>query len=182
MEKILVLAYPGCGKTELEKRYQGVVDFEHQDFRYIYDESIRDLPLELRKGATDLREDNPEWPENFLTNALRELNDGKIVVSPFVRTVFDAYNNDFFRRRAENVRTILVCPKIEEFDEYVERFRKRGNSNNFIARRKSEIASIVELFEQTLDCEKITLKNDQYLADALEKFGIELSKRKTLKK
>lgn len=33
MEKILVLAYPGSGKTELEKQYENVVDFEHQDFR-----------------------------------------------------------------------------------------------------------------------------------------------------
>lgn len=179
MEKILVLAYPGSGKTELEKQYENVVDFEHQDFRYVYDESIRHLPLELRKGSTDLRKDNPEWPENFLTNALKELDEGKIVVSPFVKTVYDAYNSEYFKEKAKDVKTILVCPRLNEFEDYIERFKRRGNSDNFIARRKSEIAAVIELFENARDCQKIVLESGQYLAEALENYGIKLNKKKT---
>lgn len=50
--KLLILAYMGTGKTELEYRYNNVVDLDFQDYKYIYDESIRDLPLEQRKGQT----------------------------------------------------------------------------------------------------------------------------------
>ena len=46
MEKILIMAYMGTGKTELEKGYENVVDFDFQDYKYIYDEKIRHLPLE----------------------------------------------------------------------------------------------------------------------------------------
>lgn len=47
MEKILVLAYPGSGKTELEKQYENVVDFEHQDFRnQMREKSLYPLLLE----------------------------------------------------------------------------------------------------------------------------------------
>ncbi len=178
MEKILVLAYPGSGKTELERQYEDVVDFEHQDFRYVYDESIRHLPLELRKGSTDLRKDNPEWPENFLTNALSELDEGKIVVSPFVRTVYEAYNSDYFKDKAKDVKTILVCPRLDQFEDYIERFKERGNSDNFIARRKSEIAAVIEIFENAENCQKIVLESGQYLAESLKNYGIKLNKKK----
>ena len=178
MEKILVLAYPGSGKTELERQYEDVVDFEHQDFRYVYDESIRHLPLELRKGSADLRKDKPEWPENFLTNALSEKKKKKIVVSPFVRTVYEAYNSDYFKDKAKDVKTILVCPRLDQFEDYIERFKKRGNSDNFIARRKSEIAAVIEIFENAENCQKIVLESGQYLAESLKKYGIKLNKKK----
>ena len=43
--KILILAYMGTGKTELERRYNNVIDLDFQDYKYIYDESIRNLPV-----------------------------------------------------------------------------------------------------------------------------------------
>ena len=47
--KLLVLAYMGTGKTELEKHYDNVIDLDFQDYKYIYDESIQHLPLEKDK-------------------------------------------------------------------------------------------------------------------------------------
>ena len=43
--KLLVLAYMGTGKTELEKHYDNVIDLDFQDYKYIYDESIQHLQL-----------------------------------------------------------------------------------------------------------------------------------------
>ena len=37
MAKLLIMAYMGTGKTELENRYDNIVDFDFQDYRYIYD-------------------------------------------------------------------------------------------------------------------------------------------------
>ena len=81
MEKLLIMAYMGTGKSELEKQYDNVVDFDFQDYKYIYDESIRHLPLEQRKGSTSLRVENPNYPKNFLTDAKHLLNEGKVVNS-----------------------------------------------------------------------------------------------------
>ena len=39
MEKLLIMAYMGTGKTELENKYDNVIDFDFQDYKYIYDES-----------------------------------------------------------------------------------------------------------------------------------------------
>ena len=176
------MAYMGTGKTELENRYDNVIDFDFQDYKYIYDESIRHLPLEQRKGSTNLRTENPDYPQNFLADAIKLLNEEKIVVSPFIDHVFKAYDGSNIASQVENLRTILVCPTRDNFDEYVERFKKRGNSDEFIARREKEFSSLVDLFEQANNYERIIMKPRQYLSEALEENGIILTLKKTISK
>ena len=183
MEKILILAYMGTGKTELENRYENVVDFDFQDYKYIYDESIRHLPLEQRKGNVNLRTENPNYPQNFITDAIKLLNEGKFVVSPFIDHVFRAYDSSEFKSVIDNVKVVLVCPMRDNFDEYVQRFKQRGNSDEFIARREKEFSSLVDLFEMANNYEKITIKPGQFLSQALEEHDISLNpKEVTLKK
>lgn len=175
MQKLIIMAYMGTGKTELENRYDNVVDFDFQDYKYIYDESIRHLPLEQRKGSTSLRTENPNYPENFLKDALKLLDEGKIVVSPFIKHVFEAYDSEEFKKQAKDVRIILVCPERNNFLEYVERFKQRGNSAEFISRREKEFSSLVDLFEQATDYERVTIKKGEYLSSALKEYGIDLN-------
>ena len=175
MKKLLILAYMGTGKTELENRYENVVDFDFQDYKYIYDESIRHLPLEQRKGAVNLRTENSNYPANFLDDAIKLLNEGKIVVSPFIDHVFSAYDSSNFKSRVDNTRIILVCPTSDNFAEYVERFKQRGNSDEFIARREKEFPSLVALFENAVNYERIVMKPGQFLSEALEEYGINLN-------
>lgn len=180
MKNLLILAYMGTGKTELEKGYEDVVDFDFQDYKYIYDESIRHLPLEQRKGNVNLRTENPNYPSNFLTDAVGLLNKGKIVVSPFIDHVFKAYDESDIKTQVSNLRIILVCPKRDNFEEYVARFKQRGNGDEFIARREKEFSSLIDLFEQAEDYEKITMKPGQYLSEALEEYGIVLNTKNPL--
>jgi len=182
MEKLLIMAYMGTGKTELENRYENVIDFDFQDYKYIYDESIRHLPLEQRKGSTNLRTENPNYPKNFLTDAVKLLNEGKVVISPFIEHVFRAYDSSDIKLQIKNLRIILVCPTKDNFDEYVERFKQRGNSDEFIARREKEFSSLVDLFEQADNYEKIIMKPGQYLSEALEEYGINLNSKSSILK
>lgn len=182
MEKLLIMAYMGTGKTELENKYDNVIDFDFQDYKYIYDESIRHLPLEQRKGSTNLRTENPSYPKNFLTDAVQLLNEGKIVVSPFIDHVFRAYDSSDIKSQIENLRIILVCPTRNNFDEYVQRFKQRGNSDEFIARREKEFSSLVDLFEQANNYERIIMKPGQYLSEALGENGVSLTLKKTISK
>lgn len=176
MEKLLIMAYMGTGKTELENRYENVVDFDFQDYKYIYDESIRHLPLEQRKGSVNLRTENPNYPTNFLDDAIKLLNEGKIVVSPFIEHVFKAYDSSKFKSSIDNVRVIIVCPMRDNFEEYVQRFKQRGNTDEFIARREKEFSSLVDLFEMANNYEKIVIKPGKFLSETLEEYGIDLKK------
>lgn len=177
MEKLLIMAYMGTGKTELEKKYENIVDFDFQDYKYIYDKSIRHLPLEKRKGSTNLRIENPHYPQNFLKDAKTLLNEGKIVVSPFIDHVFESYDKSDLKQEMSDLRIILVCPERDNFEEYVERFKQRGNSEEFIARREKEFDSLVNLFAQADNYERITIKPGQFLSDALKEYGIFLHKK-----
>lgn len=174
--KLLILAYMGTGKTELAYRYNNVIDLDFQDYKYIYDESIRDLPLEQRKGSVSLRTENPDYPSNFIKAILEKLETGKIVVSPFIEHVFKAIDSNDFKRNAKNTRIILVFPMSNNFEEYVDRFRKRGNSEGFILRRRKEFASLIDLFDNASndDYEKIIIKSKQFLSEALIEYGINL--------
>ncbi len=178
MQKLLIMAYMGTGKTELEKNYDNVVDFDFQDYKYIYDESIRHLPLEQRKGNVNLRTENPDYPKNFLDDATKLLNEGKIVVSPFIDHVFKAYDDSNIKSQIQDLRIILVCPERNNFNEYVERFKKRGSSSEFIARREKEFSSLMDLFDNAKNYEKIVMKSGQFLKEALEEYGIILNKKK----
>ena len=177
MEKILVMSYMGTGKTELEKLYKNVVDFDFQDFKYTYDESVRDLPLEQRKGSVNLRVDNPNYPINFLNQALIELETGNIIVSPFIEHVFKAFDSEYFKSKAHNTRILIVFPERDNFSEYIERFKQRGNSKSFIERRKREFDSLANLFETADNYERIVVGKGEYLSDVLLKRGIKLQKR-----
>ena len=168
----------GTGKTELANNYENVIDFDFQDYKYIYDESIRHLPLEQRKGNVNLRAENKNYPKNFMEDAIKLLNEGKIVISPFIEHVFNAYNDLEFKSQVKNLRVILVCPKENDFEEYIERFKQRGNGEEFIARRKKEFPDLIELFNKSNSYEKIVMKKGQFLADALKEYGINLKPKK----
>lgn len=176
MDKLIILAYMGTGKTELEKKYKNVIDFDFQDYKYIYDESISHLPLEQRKGNVSLRKENEDYPQNFLLDAIDLLNKNKIVVSPFIEHVYNAYNTEFFKSKINNVKIILVCPTFNNFEEYVQRFKNRGNGEEFIERRSKEFPSLIEIFNNS-SFEKIIIKPGQYLSEALIEYGLKLEEK-----
>lgn len=178
-ENLLILAYMGTGKTELEYRYKNVIDLDFQDYKYIYDESIRHLPLEQRKGSTSLRTENPEYPNNFINAVLTELETGKIVVSPFIEHVFNAIDSEKFKINRKNTRIILVIPNSNNLDEYIDRFKNRGNKEEFVLRRIKEFSSLIDLFNKASNknYEKIIIKPKQFLSEALLEYGINLEER-----
>lgn len=52
---ILVLAYPGTGKTYIADNYEDVSDIEFQHYRYDYG-NYKNLPLEQLKGRTNINQ------------------------------------------------------------------------------------------------------------------------------
>lgn len=181
MKKILIMAYMGTGKTELQNRYENVIDFDFQDYKYIYDEKVRHLPLEQRKGSTNLRVENPSYPNNFQEDAIKLLNEGKIVVSPFIEHTFKAYNSPEFKEKTKDVRIILACPERDNLEEYIKRFKNRGNSEQFIERRKREFDTLMDIFATAEDYEKIIVKAGCFLSDALVEYGIALTPKQNEK-
>jgi len=175
-EKILVLAYPGSGKTYLANNYKNVCDYEFQHYKYDYGE-YKHLPLEQLKGRKEIRTNKTDWPNNFFRALDIELQKGRIVLVAFVTSTFEVLE---YLEYFNDVRIVFAIQDIDSFETIAENFRKRGNSKEFIETRKNDFQKCHEVFKN-VKFEKVNIKNDEFLSDALIKIGIKLQKGKGIK-
>ena len=96
MDKNIVLAFPGSGKTYLVKKYKNIADNDFCYFKFLYDKpaiEMTDEELESKKGNKDIERDNPEYPQNLINATFECLNQGKVVLIPLSK---GTYNDGFF--------------------------------------------------------------------------------------
>ncbi len=172
---ILVLAYPGCGKTFVAENYNDVSDFEFQHYRYDYGK-YKELPLEKLKGRTEIRTPKEDWPNNFIKDLEKELKKRKCVLVPFATSLIPYL--EYFEK--QNIRIIIAIQSKDSFDDLIETLKKRGNDFEFIERRKNDFLKVHSIIEN-LKYEKVYLNKNEYLYDAFLKLGITLTKGKGYK-
>lgn len=170
-ERILILVYPGLGKTYTAEHFGNVSDFEQQHYMFIYDDDIKDLPLEQIKSDASRRKPNPDWPNNFVEAIDRELGRSEIVITTFIPKVYDALVNN---AKYENTRIVLVVFDEDNFNELADRFRARGNTEEFVERRRLDFPRVIEQFNDAQNVEKIIINGGGYLSDALIAHGVNL--------
>jgi len=175
-KSILVLAYPGSGKTFMAENYKDVSDLEFQHFRYDYGK-YKNLPLEQLKGRSDIRKSNPEWPNNFFKFLENELEKRKCVFVPMATSLFPILD---YLANEKNVRIIFVIQSEDSLESMIETFKQRGNSKEFIERRKNDFIKFHKLIKE-LPYEKFYLQQNEYLLDALKKNGIQFDVGKGFK-
>jgi hypothetical protein len=170
-EKILVLTYPGSGKTYLSDNYKNVCDFEFQHYRYDYGE-YKHLPLEQLKGRTDIRTIKPDWPNNFFKALDIELQKGRIVLVPFATSLLEVLD---YLETSKGVRIIFAIQAKESLENVFQNFRNRGNSEEFIERRRNDFEKCHEVISKS-KFEKVYINENEFLSDALSRVGIEFEK------
>ncbi len=175
-EKILVLAYPGIGKTYMAENFTNVSDFEFQHYRYDYGK-YKDLPLEQIKGRTEIRTDRPEWPQNFFKALEEELEKGRIVLVPFASSLFVVLD---YLAKSKGVKVILAIQDKNSFEDIANKFRKRGNSEEFIERRRNDFKRCHDMIEKS-NFDSIILMPNEYLSDGLKRLGLNLISGKGIK-
>ena len=175
MTNILVVAYPGTGKTFIAENFKDVMDLEFQHYRYDYGQ-YKELPLEELKGRADIRTPRVEWPENFFSFLKQEVKKHKVVLVPFATSLLPILPiiSD------GGVRVIFAIPKVECLERLIETYKQRGNSDEFIERRKNDFMRSYEIIASS-KFEKIYLDDGEFLLDGLEKIGIKLEKGKGFK-
>ena len=173
---ILVLAYPGTGKTYITDNYEDVSDIEFQHYRYDYGK-YKDLPLEQLKGRTDIRTQKKEWPNNFFNFLEKELEERKCVFVPMSTSLFSILD---YLSKKKNIRIIFAIQSEASLNSMIETFQQRGNSNEFIERRKSDFIKFHNLIKEH-DYEKVYIEKGEFLIDALNKIGINFKEGKGFK-
>ena len=175
-QKILVLAYPGSGKTYLADHYKNVSDFEFQHYRYDYGE-YKHLPLEQLKGRTEIRTNNPDWPKNFFKALDNELKNGRVVLVPFATSLLEILN---YLEISSKVRIIFAIQNKGSIEKLAESFRHRGNSDEFVERRKNDFQKCHEIIASS-KFEKVYINDNEFLSDVLSRIGIKFEKGEGIK-
>lgn len=184
-QKVLILAGSGTGKSTAARLYKNVVDIDTIDYMFKYDQkrygklSAEDLknlingwlanPANYEPGS--IRQSKFFGPLKFYF-AMRKALKSNIVLIPLIPETFTGMQAVFGK-----ARKILVLPDKEIFGEYAERFRERGNDENFIKMREADHKALWELFEKHHEYEAVILETGEFLPAALKKIDVILTPR-----
>lgn len=119
---IIISGYPGIGKSYLSEKTRlithGIFDFE------ISDSDSSHYSWTIDEAGNKIR--NPEFPENYIQHIKDLMKTSQIILVSTHKQVRDAMDE-------AGIDYYIVYPE-KEFpkSEYMERFRKRGSSEEFI--------------------------------------------------
>lgn len=150
----------GVGKTTLASKFRkDVIDLESGNFKWLENDGT-----EASKGSR--REQNPKYPINYL-EAIKAANSKYKVVlisqHEIIRKCLDAVKLDY----------VLIYPDKSMKEEFIERYRKRGNNENFIGLISKEWDSWIDVLDKIDNHKKIVLQKGQYLSDYAVELGLE---------
>lgn len=140
----VISAFPACGKSYCFSHYQDtwkMLDSDSSNFSWIKDEN---------GNNTKVR--NPEFPSNYIKHIKDNIGKVDFIFVSSHEVVRKAL-------RESNIRTIMVYPKKEMKDEWVKRFKERGNDEKFIEFISSNWPDFIDDMENE-DGKHIMMKNE----------------------
>ena len=118
MKTIIVSAFPGTGKSYFceNNQYFNCLDSDSSQFSWLKDEN-----------GNNTKERNPNFPQNYIEHIKQKINDEEfdIIFVSSHKQVRDALISNCIEFK-------LVYPNIKLKNEYIERFKKRKNDDDFI--------------------------------------------------
>jgi hypothetical protein len=145
----IISAFPGTGKSYFASISEGenVVDLDSGDYTlgYTADGKIR----------------NPDFPNNYLLAIKEHIGKADVLFVGCQPETIAAL-------RKEGILFTIAYPERGLKDEYINRFRKRANSELFINLLSNNWDLFLDFLEGQKDCEHIVLGSKQYISNALE--------------
>lgn len=156
---MIVSAFAGVGKTTLAQMYkEDVIDLESGNFKWLDNDGTENL-----KGNKKIP--NPKYPINYLEAIKKANSQYKVVLisqHDVIRKCLDAVKLDY----------IVVYPEIGLKEEFIERYKLRGNNDNFINLISSKWENWISDLNLIQNHKKIVINKGQYLSDFVEDFGL----------
>jgi len=177
--KTIVLASSGTGKGTAAQLCDKVKDLDTIEFAFLYDkkmygelgvEELKNLingwlanPGNYPKGSIRW---NPECPGNYVKAIEGALEGGDTALLPFIKETFEMVEQLF---KGDDIRRVMVFPEKDNFGEYEEIYKERGNDENFINERRKQFSELAKIFDEARGYEKVRLGKRKHLAPELIK-------------
>lgn len=123
----VIAGFPGVGKSYITR--QNPVDCSDSDsslFHWLDGSSI---------GQPDIP--HPDWPNNYIQHIKQQLRRREFVFVSTHTEVLDAL-------RRNDISYYLLMPRVDRRDEFIERYRQRGSSREFIERLSANWNSFLD--------------------------------------
>jgi hypothetical protein len=144
MRTKIISAFPGTGKSYYHGKYPNTtLDSDSSNFSWVKDEN-----------GNNTKERNPEFPQNYINHIKENIGKYKYIFVSSHKEVRDALLDNclFF---------YLVYPGENRKDEFLERYRSRGNDEKFIKLISDNWEKWVrEIYWINNGCEKIQMVLD----------------------
>lgn len=117
MKTFVISAFPACGKSYCFNNHQdkfSMLDSDSSEFSWVKD-----------KNGNNTKERNPNFPNNYINHIKANIGKADVIFVSSHKVVRDAL--------AENgIKTVIVYPNKKLKEEWIRRFKERGNDEKFI--------------------------------------------------
>ena len=114
---IIISAFPCCGKSYCYNHYQdsySMLDSDSSQFSWVKDEN-----------GQNTKTRNPDFPNNYIKHIIENIGKADFIFVSSHKVVRDALKEN-------KINHISVYPDLDCKDEYLERAKNRGSSDEFI--------------------------------------------------
>ena len=153
MEQYYIWSFPGTGKSTVPQSVPDVLDADSRLYQF-----IGATPRMLHDVAGQARTvPNPEYPDNYF-NYIENAGSTYVLLNCHVSLL----------PRIPNENLLLVYPDISLKDEYLRRYRDRGDNDSFISYMDESFADMIHAIE-SYPCRKLRITDEHtYLTDILK--------------
>lgn len=145
MSKAFVICgFSGIGKSTAEKRGNRIIDLESSLFS---------------RSMENNKERDPDFPANYIGYLEKIIGDYQYYLLSCHKEV-----RDELKRRGINY--IIVLPTVDQKNEYLKRWLKRGSPIEFIKSMNDRWEDMIASCEED-DAPKIYLSSDEYISDLI---------------
>ena len=117
-DTVIISAFPGTGKSYIKNNNRGgnvILDSDSNLFSWLYNKD---------GSLVSPRTRNPDFPNNYIKHIKDNIGIADIIFISSHDIVRDALKKN-------NIKFITVYPHIDLMDEYIRRYRLRGNDESF---------------------------------------------------
>lgn len=153
MSAMIISAFPGCGKSYCTANTEGlkILDSDSSKFSWIYKDGVK----------TDER--NPEFPANYIAHIKENIKTADVI---FV----SSHENVRQALKEANITYISVFPALDAKEEFMERFKNRGDNEAFLNLLDTNWEKWIDQLvddESNPALEKFIIKGEDFLDEEL---------------
>lgn len=145
LNTVLVAAFPGTGKS----------------YYVDYGEGSGYMPQGFATDSDSSKFDKSNFPENYITHIEQKIKEG------YARIFISSHKKVRDALVLHNLPFILIYPAKELKDEYLERYKKRGNNEKFIELVSNNWDNWLNECKSQIGCSHIELKSGQFVSNVV---------------